>query len=286
MTSNEQLGLAFKWLGKKYFGTYFEDASIPRIKEEIRIRLFEDVNDVLRAASQTNFPIDVKAIAAIRNADVQFTELTSCKSLLLPKKGGFVIKVDKLLPIFKMRVAIAHEIGHTFFYDTSLNTPQRVYGSKDADYWIEHGIAFEIAREILLPKAMIGDLIAKTFLVPSIESIADLSKKCEVSYDILRLRLVSDLNLWDCTIFRSKIEKDNIKTLKRDISKGESFGGLRIPQVIGPNSKGYERLYEVLSNNSQNKLVETEIPIKSAKYLLNSVFMQPTSCFTILKKAG
>jgi hypothetical protein len=285
MYQKGELGSAFEWLGKKYLGNYSLDVDAEATKREIRKRLFSEVNEILSTAAQTSLPVDVVAVARLRKAEVKLLKLSSCKSLLLPRNGGFTIKVDSDLPLFKERVAIAHELGHTFFYDLSLDPPQRVYSYKGSKYWEEHGFAFEIAREILLPTAIFEKLVRSSYQHASLRALRELSKKCEVSYDILRLKLVNDLKLWDCVIFRSEVKGEEVRTKRRDISKGQSYRNLHIPQLMCSETKGFGELCNAILSVMEKKTVENDVLVQKEKYGLQVALLPPSSALTLLQKA-
>ncbi len=156
---------------------------------------------------------------------------SSHSGLLIPVRGGFLIKIRSDEPNTRKRFSIAHEIGHTFFFDLNPEIPTRIFNR--TRYWVEEDFANFIAGVILLPESSLRKTLLKEEFSPSLESLAQLAQLYTVSQDVLCRRLVKQLHLWDCLLFKSVIESDGtIKTDSSSVSKGTSYESWTIPKLL------------------------------------------------------
>src|SRR5216683_899778 len=65
----------------------------------------------------TIVPIELHRLAATLNAKISTVPNLEGEARLVPSKGGFMVFVDPALPAARQRMAIAHELAHTLFYD-------------------------------------------------------------------------------------------------------------------------------------------------------------------------
>ena len=118
--------------------------------------------------------------------------------MLIPCKGGFIMKINNGLPLVRQRFACAHEIGHTYFFDLEKDPPVKPYTRSKTRYWIEEGICYEIGRRILLPDFLIKKWIENS-KPPYIDEFTDMMNVFIVSGELLAHR-IQDFNSWD-TLF-------------------------------------------------------------------------------------
>lgn len=143
---------------------------------------------------------------------------------LLRKNGHFIIVIKKGLQETKKRTVIAHELGHTFFFDSNIKHIYFYKNNSSRNYWrIIEGPAFEIGRQILIPKQSLSKWVSSSI---SIESFNDLRRKYKVSKNIMAYRLIHDLKLWNVYMFFTTYDptKDEIMLPRiHERFKGISF---------------------------------------------------------------
>lgn len=121
----------------------------------------EEARKLLRATEQDSPPFSAPRVAYLRKIrGVEWTEVSSL-SRLVPIKGGFVIKMNPQAlrstdepegtPFTGLQnFSIAHEIGHTFFYDIDSPTPSRPV--RDIGSSGEERLCDIFAAELLMPE--------------------------------------------------------------------------------------------------------------------------------------
>lgn len=162
---------------------------------------------------------------------------------------GFVVKIDKELvekPYnrFRYRSTIAHELGHTFFYDTTQLPPKKLgteYTRKN--FLLEEGLCYYLGREFLMPKFSISSLLATdcTRAVKSISNLEFFKTKYVVSSDIIGYRMITDLEIWDC-IFIKFVEDGNLFRSKTKLKSKKSpiYKKMKIPKYVPIHKKSSE----------------------------------------------
>lgn len=157
-------------------------------------------------------PIKASVLAKLQNARIIYRQGSDhWISSLMPIGSGFVINVNKSLPISRKRNAICHEIGHTFFFDTSSTPPRRLNTSQSG--YNEELLCFCAAREMLIPSSLCKREISRfePETIYNFEGISKLAKIFLVSSDVMACRLTHDLALlgndW-ITLWYSNLKKE------------------------------------------------------------------------------
>jgi Zn-dependent peptidase ImmA (M78 family) len=280
--TNRSLDPAIEWAQKKYLSKDLFWGSPDLALREVRNAILLIVSDLIKHTNQ-EIPVDLKPIAPLRKIrNIMETEI-SVDGILIPENGGFTIKVRENIHPFKKRFAIAHEMGHTFFFNIEVDPPRREFAFQDSNYWVQEEFACRIAREILVPSFSVCSLIASEKLLPSISGLRYLSALYQVSYDVLRFRLVNDLPLWDCVIFESAFSEGRFLTKGCNISKGKSHKEFIMPKIISRDDVFQELYCILLASLKQNKINDT-VQIQNRKYHVETLLLDRTrqSVLTIL----
>jgi len=103
------------------------------------------------------------------------------------------------------RYFIAHEIAHTFFYNTEHESIRDyklfMFGSKEIEF-----LCNRIARAILMPMIVLVNKLSKFPNVNdhlfSLESIVQLCDAFKVPHTVFLNRVISDTGLWNCLLVR------------------------------------------------------------------------------------
>lgn len=108
----------------------------------------------------------------------------------------------------RIRLTVAHELGHTYFYDMKRRPPRPLLGgfgmtaedneSEQKEEWW----CFDFARELLYPSKWARRVTTPTRF-PTLTEASRLRKVFGVSWDIVFRRQIQDLGLWkDCAAFK------------------------------------------------------------------------------------
>lgn len=272
MTREGSLDPALLWARDKYLGPALYRASRELVKRELRKALFSIVGNLLEETNQ-RIPFKPELLAPKRRIKkIVEAGLSNANALLIPEIGGFVMKIKSDIHPFQKRFALAHEIGHTFFFNIDIDPPRREFQYQKSSYWVEEEFSCAIAREILLPSPSIRETIQKDCSQPSMSAIRYLSSIYQVSFDILRLKIINDIRLWDCVIFRTSLSNGKNVTRGRDISKGISYRNVRIPLVVDKNSK-HSQLFKIVSSTLEKKRMNDKINIRGEEFSIETMLL-------------
>ncbi|MFX0210400.1 MAG: ImmA/IrrE family metallo-endopeptidase [Candidatus Hodarchaeota archaeon] len=163
---------------------------------------------------------------------------------LLRENDHFIIVTKKGLGEIKKRTVIAHELGHTFFLNSNSKSSNFYYGwGSSKNYWkFIEGPAFEIGRQILVPKQSLPLSVNQNV---TIKSFIELRRKYKTSKNIMALRLIHDLRLWDVYLFFTRYDSSSGKiTLPKNHErfKGMSFKNFNL-------NKKWNLLAEILKKS-------------------------------------
>ncbi len=161
-----------------------------------------DVTNLLAAYYGTvgigDHVVDVGVLARLRRCRLEFArDLEKANGLIKPIKGGFHIRVR--FPGYGLRhrrFTIAHEIVHTFFYNTFVDTPRYIKGPLDCKS--EEDLCNLGAMSLLVPETLINfrDIDPGDF--EFLEKIVSVSRRFDVSMEVSARRI--------CELVRSSNE--------------------------------------------------------------------------------
>jgi len=161
------------------------------------------VGDILQIAGQSQPPINLFSLFPHRRIlRAVSSKKLGTEGLLRAEKEGFTIFYR---PSYKVRekFTIAHEIGHTFFYNLQTSPPARLSPSPFpiAD---EQRICDLIASELLMPRnsvlRAVERLESQGRTAPQPDILMSLARTYSVSVPAVARRLVQDLNVWDAVV--------------------------------------------------------------------------------------
>lgn len=133
-------------------------------------------------------------------------KVTSAKILL--KEEGFEIYINIKDSLYRKRGLLAHELGHTYFFDLSEVPPRPIVKklingiriNPKISYNAEEGLPFDFGREILVPTFLLEKYISRK---PSLRTFFDICKIFLVSKLLMAKRLYwhlydlqENLNYW------------------------------------------------------------------------------------------
>ncbi len=174
--------------------------------------LFNQAASLLAKSGQSKPPFNPQKAVPPSIKRIETVKL-SRDGMLIPVQGGLIININSEKPRVRQFFTCAHEIGHTFFYDTTGGRPWRPYESMST-YWGEEGLCYEFAEEMLMPRSIIEKITSS--LSPSITSLQELIKTFQVSTEAM-VRRISRLDLWQCILTILVENRENPTTLRRKL---------------------------------------------------------------------
>lgn len=159
---------------------------------------------VLKAATllreetgQVSPPIVLKNVEKLRciQEKVGFDSEEASGAILVPVPGGFIVRLGKGQSTARRRFGIAHEIGHTFFYNLEYDPPIKIL-PRECSRWLgekkEEDICNAFASELLMPRELVEQDIAN-FSEKNLKTTIDLAKRYLVSPEVAARKLLLDL---------------------------------------------------------------------------------------------
>jgi len=270
--------LAKKYLSSNEIQNTISAEDKKRMVNIIKMRLFDDLWIRMEKFGETKPPFielpNSKFLCFDRKTTIIETdEINHAK--LETNDDGFLLKVNKLKNETQKRTLIAHEIGHTFFYDVD-NIPVKPFftrdrvgdyfeGNRTAIYSKEEAFVYEIARHVLVPSKSLERILPPT---PSLDAFLESCGKNQfhISKDLMAKRLywdthywVTEFNYWPHSILvlypASKIEKNEILA---PLGNTEIFKGKdKAFKKIDIKMKIWDRLIPMirLTLNSPNRTI-------------------------------
>lgn len=112
-----------------------------------------EVRKLLESCGVKTAPVSVEEIAKKRNIKIAKSVQLKSDGFLMPQRNGFIVKTKKGLNETKYRFTLAHEIGHTLFFDLTTSPPTKRYPYCLLDAG-EELLCDRAAAEILMPRVI------------------------------------------------------------------------------------------------------------------------------------
>ena len=162
----------------------------------LKSALLAAANCVRQEAGENSAPIGLTRIKELRQIrrELLFRGDDAPDAILIPVAGGFTLNLRADQPKVRRRFSTAHEIAHTFFYDTDKSPPARII-SQDASTSLspkEEDVCSAFARELLLPAELVRPETLALTPSNALEAVSRLAKQYEVSTEVVTRRLMSD----------------------------------------------------------------------------------------------
>lgn len=269
-------------LGNLYSNQPLRSKSREDLMDEAKEKVFAHVWDKMRKYGETRPPfidnpeksdfIKAQGVQKIVTSDMEG------HGYLLREKDHFTIMVKKDLRETKKRTVIAHELGHTFFFDEDKN-PIYHYPNDFSICWPSiEGPSFEIGRQILVPKQSLPNGISSNM---SIEYFYNLRNKYKVSKNIMAYRLIHDLKFWDVYMFITTYDLNNHEIMlpkNHERFKGASFKNFYL-------NKNWSEIRNILeeSINNPERIFTKKKKIGRSKYYIESYSRTGSQVLCLIK---
>ena len=242
---------------------------VGKLKESLK----PSVGILLSQFNQIDPPIDVFAISNIGKAAIEIAYKNKAQigseAIIEPISKGFLISVEEKLNLGpkrrRLRSTIAHELAHTFFYDTSFLPPKRLgQNTSEKMYRVEEDICRSLVREFLMPTKSLSPLLNNNhnLYTASSKTFAFLSDLYAASSDIVAYKLIKDLKLWDIIFIKWSVADGLFQSRTQIKSMSRIYKHITIARKFPEDSEGNEFLLEHL-RRSKDLEVRKESIIES-----------------------
>lgn len=170
----------------------------------VKQAILEAATNLRLEANQSSPPVELDRIKEIRHIyeETTFNTPVSLDAVLAPTSKGFVLRLPKGQHEVRRRFSIAHEIGHTFFYDINKNPPVRLISQASSSMLLhkEENICSAFARELLIPREFINNELFKFSDNNKLKVVLNLASRYKVSAEVMMRRLLTDLSHLETTM--------------------------------------------------------------------------------------
>lgn len=172
--------------------------------------MLEAANALRLEAGQTTAPVHLDSIARLRRIYKEefLNRQGAPQAIIVPVSNGFILKLQPGLPSVRKRFSIAHEIGHTLFYDINASPPARllVPGSLSMLSQKEEGLCNAFASELLLPRELINSTRHNLPNICGLQLLLSMAGRFWVSVEVAVRQLLQELPEFHSTAIISKTE--------------------------------------------------------------------------------
>ena len=173
---------------------------------------------LLRESRITRPPFLPERLAALRGIKILKEDLGNLDSLLIPLRDGFQIKINRKYPPNRQNFSCAHEIAHTFFFESEgralIQELAEGNGNQTSNDW-EEALCDVSASELLMPSQIFTKYASRYYFgVRGFRSLTPLSRIFNTSIIPTVLRLC-DLSLNPCFVVHwSRHKSDELDDLR------------------------------------------------------------------------
>jgi len=290
MSEKSTIDPAEEWLFSQWLGDQFFVMRPKEARTETKKRILAHIYNLQESSNNVTPPFDPRVLFEDRKIlSLNYGVLPFGKeAALTPVNGGFVISIDKQKSknIRHERFSIAHEIGHTFFFDLNSKMPKLRFDSARAKSSVQEGYSSEIAGAILVPDTSLSSYVKTLDLEPSISNLHHLRRVFHVSLEAIRKRLMS-LGIWDCISFQSKCTSPNAEIITKLVIRGSSFKKRQwtIPKKLTLSDTRTEMrrsLYPVLTSIHSGNATAKEINVNGMVLVFESTYINKENCYDAL----
>jgi len=235
-------------------------------KKDIKFLSCEIADSLRKQAGQNRIPINLDEILELRKVNDLILEKSrfNFQGELIPKRGGFSVILNSEHNQTRKRTTLAHEIGHTLFFDISVMPPKRIITYSKSEEWL----CYDFGRCLLMPSKFVKKYVSKYKRTPTPQKIIDLTNLFEVSKDLFLRRITQDFHLWnDTIIFLVEVNGNELKVNNR-VYKGEKYKkGFSIDGKNGLiHHEKIKTFLQLLQINQKIQEINETISLKSKSY--------------------
>lgn len=223
---------------------------------------------------QNKFPIDLSPVRNLRKIhSLQLKKYSfDFQGELIPDSQGFIVALNEDHSVVRRRATIAHEIGHTLFFDISKTPPTRIFKEnsfsggynrkKNKAHSYEELVCWDFARSLLMPEELVHESFSHFEQIPTSKEIWSLAQDFRVSVDLFSKRIKWNLKLWEDIVLFRVIPNNG----KIDAKSVNVWGNLGFVSVMGKegllrkNKRLIDSIYQV---SKETRYLEEKISTRS-----------------------
>lgn len=191
----------------------------------VKAAILEAADGLRSIGGQNTPPIQLDQIKRLRRIydGKSFASTSgSIHAALIPTVRGFDIQLPTNQTHVRTRFSTAHEIGHTFFYDTTKNPPVRLIDTTLSLRFSrrEEDICSAFAGELLMPRELVTNSFNSLRTKYGIGTLLHLALRYDVSPEVVARRLLHDLSyLPNAIVIFKENPKDSLSGYHNRIGK-------------------------------------------------------------------
>lgn len=177
-------------------------------------------------------PASYAHIRRVRKIVYKDMQVEGC---LIPCDGEFIIELRKDRPYGRTNFTCAHELGHTFFYESVPSIKYRTTVNSQPHHDPEEERLCNVAAaELLMPSEVFGNVSRDYQASP--QSLQAIAQTFESSLTATAVRLIS-LKVWDCKFICWQMKDDGLRA-RWLASRGRGLSYFPDLRIINPESSG------------------------------------------------
>ena len=125
----------------------------------IKTAMLESADALREFCGEDELPVKLPPILKLRRIlRIRTGPLTRMDAGLVVQDDGFVVLLPQDIHGVRRRASLAHEIGHTFFYDMRPRRPERMIRTQSGGRVKEEDICWAFAEQLLMPVDLLEPL--------------------------------------------------------------------------------------------------------------------------------
>ena len=125
----------------------------------VRAAMLESADALRELCGEDELPVELAAISELRRIlHIRTGPLTRMDASLVVQDDGFAVLLRQNMHAVRRRATLAHEIGHTFFYDIRSRRPERIIRTQSGSRVKEEDICWAFAQQLLMPVDLVEPL--------------------------------------------------------------------------------------------------------------------------------
>ncbi len=161
---------------------------------------------ILEESGQGRPPVSLESVLRVRLSSVTYAAKLPAEARIEEYEAGFLISLHESLRLLskrrRRRFTIAHEIGHTLFYDLETRPPKRRIRLGFGDKF-EERLCQDFAAKLLLPTPYMLEVLADFKESPENRRIATIQRicaDCVVAVWPVVMRVMRDFDCWNSIV--------------------------------------------------------------------------------------
>jgi hypothetical protein len=159
---------------------------------------------LLARSHQQSPPVSLREVLRQERIKLSFVRGLDVEGRLQCQNQGFTIEINERLRAYpaRLRFTVAHELGHTLFYDVTSSPPLKQIPSSFQSK-AEESLCNDFARELLIPYSYLSAFQDRYMNAPEIQRIQlleQICRECAVAREAVAFHLIRNVCWWDAIL--------------------------------------------------------------------------------------